>query len=241
MKKLLAIAVVIALLSLLGHAQSADDVIKNYLKAANLEKAKAIKTLDLTGKMTRQGMEMQMKIQLKRPNKVWTEITLGPQKMTQGFDGQTAWAIIPQSGSLEPQVITGPQAQNLKDQFDLIDDPFLVYKEKGSKIELISKEEIDGKTYYKIELTKQNGEVSTNFFDAETFLMHKTAIKRANMGQEVTVEFLFDDYKPVGGVMIAHKITTFANGNSVGDIIFTSITANTEIDDSIFPMPKIQK
>jgi outer membrane lipoprotein-sorting protein len=241
MKKLLAIAVVIILLGLLGHAQSADDIIKSYLKATNLEKTKEIKTLDLIGKMTRQGMEMQMEIKLKQPDKVWSEITIGPQKMTQGFDGETAWAIIPQSGSLEPQILSGLQAQNLKDQFEIINDPFLNYKAKGSEITLISKEEKDGKSYYRIELKKENGDVTTNFFDAETYILHKTAVKRTNMGQEVFLEFVFGDYKSVGGIMFAHKITTLVNGNSIGDINFTSITINPEIDDSIFPIPKIKQ
>lgn len=241
MKKLFAIALVIVVLSILGNAQSADDVIKNYLKAASLEKTKDFKTMQALGNMTRQGMEMPMDIKIKRPNKVKAEITVGPQKVTQSFDGETAWAIIPQSGSLEPQVLSGLQAQNIKDQFDLIEDPFLNYKEKGSTIELISKEEINGKTYFKVKLTKQNGDVSTNFFDAETWMMHKTSILRSNMGQEVSLDFVFEDYKPVQGILLPHKITTFANGNNIGDIIFTSIIFNTEIDDSIFPMPKIQQ
>lgn len=239
MKKLFAVIVVIAILSIVGHAQTVDEVINGYLKAIGADNMKAIKSMEAKNKMVdNRGMEVQMTIWLKRPNLVKTEIAVGPQKITQAYDGKTAWVINPMAGSMDPQILPEAQATDVKDTFDMIEDPFLNYKKKGHTIELLGTEEVDGKPCFKLKLIKKGNRESTMYIDTKTFFLHKISVIQKRGGMEMPMDLVMDDYRDVAGVKINHKISAFANGQNIWTMTFEYFKTNVPIDDTMFQMPK---
>ena len=239
MKKLFAAIVVIAILSLTVHAQSVDEVVANYLKAIGADSLKAVNSMEAKAKMVdNRGIEMQMTIWLKRPNLVKTEILVGPQKVEQAYDGKTAWAIAPQMGSLDPMVLPETQASQVKDTFEMIEDPLMDYKGKGHTIELLGKEEVDGKTYYKLKLIKKGSRESTMYIDAKNFLLHKISLMQKGGGMEYPMDLIFDDYRDVSGAKLCYKVSAVMNGQNAWTMTFEYLKTNVDIDDSIFQMPK---
>ena len=54
---------------------------------------------------------------------------------------------------------------------------------------------------------------------------------------EVTAEEFFDDYKPVGGIQHAHKITVLRDGKKFVEGEITDFTPKEKLDDSTFAKP----
>lgn len=230
---------VIAILSIVGHAQSVDEIVNGYLKAIGAKNLKAIKTMEVKSKMVdNKGNEMQMGIWLKRPNMVKSEILIGTQTVTQAFDGKTAWVIAPQSGSLDPKILPEGQAIQIKDTFQMIEDPLMDYKAKGHTVEFLGKEDADGKTYFKLKLTKKGNRESTLFFDTETFLLSQISLMQKRGETEFPMDILFDDYRDVGGAKISYKVSAFVNQQNIWNMTFEYFKPNIKLDDAIFRMPK---
>jgi hypothetical protein len=56
------------------------------------------------------------------------------------------------------------------------------------------------------------------------------------MGNEVEAEQFTSDYKKVEGLLVAHSMITFIEGEEFIKITFTGIKINTGMEDSFFKM-----
>ena len=238
MKTFLVIFLAIVFLSPLAHAQTVDEIIKNNLEAkGGIEKIKAFKTAKMTGKMMMQTFEMPYTMWFNKPNQVRMEMVFQGTTMTFGYDSNIVWQVSPFTGSSDPQEVTGDQADQIKDTGELMGEPFIDYKQKGHKIELMGKEDLEGTEVFKIKFTHKNGQEVYYFLDTEAFIELKTStIKKKKDGTEVTVETVFGDYKPVVGVMMPYSMTFTVNQQSIG-IIIDNIEPNVKLAEDFFSMP----
>ena len=239
MKKLFVVGIIIFMVSVLATAQTVDEIIQKNLEArGGLDKITAVKSGKLSGKILRQGMEMPITMWYVKPDKIRTELTFSDKSMTFAYDGNIAWQISPFTGSTDPQEITGDMADNIKENIESLNEPFIDYEKKGHKIEFIGKDEWEGTDVLKLKLTLKSGKVSTIFIDAETFIeLKRENVRSLDNGQEIRAESLFGDYKPVDGVMMPHSISMTANGQKAGEIIFDSVETNVKTEDGFFSMP----
>lgn len=246
MRKALGV-ILMGLIFLVGNVYAGETLeeilAKNYQARGGLEKLKSIKALYFEGKMvmpSAQGMEMTIKMWVKRPNMMRTESTVQGKKVVQAYDGKNAWWIMPFMGSEEPQLMPDTQAENMKEQAEGW-DPLVNYKKLGYKLEYLGKDEVEGTEVYKLKLTKKNGRVVYYYLDTESGIEIKTEIYIKRGESEYKVETEFGDYKEVNGVMIPFYIENRANGNTVSQLTLQKVVINPEIDDSIFKMPQPQK
>ena len=120
----------------------------------------------------------------------------------------------------------------LKEKLDAMDiqGAFLDYKEKGSMVEFLGKDEEDGNDYYKIKLTTKNKNETTYFFDTKTYLVYKQETISKQQGQEMKVVVKSLDYQTVeGGVKMPFKMDQ-------GQIVLAAkkFIVNGAIDEKIF-------
>lgn len=219
-------------------AQGVDDIINNMVKAiGGLEKIKAINTAMIEGRIYREAMEIPIVIKVKKPDNVRIEITIQGKTMVQAYDGKTAWQIIPFMGATEPENIPDEEAKMLIEQADL-DGPFIDYKQKGNKIELVGEEELEGDKVYKIKLIKKSGDISYYYIDKESYIPLKRAVVIKKGDAEVVVDFILSDYKAVDGVMTPFAVENRIGGELVSSFIIGAVKYNIEINLEIFEMPK---
>ena len=146
-------------------AQTVDELVaKNIQAKGGLEKLHAVQTVKQTSTLTMQGMTASIIVYGKRPNLLRQEIKLGDQTIVNAFDGTTPWMINPLAGTDRPVVITGPQADMIRDQSSF-DGPLVDYKDKGSTVELVGHETIDGRAYDHLKITDK---------DVETYYLKKS-------------------------------------------------------------------
>ncbi len=222
-------------------ALTVDEIIEKNIEAkGGKERLEAVKATKATGKLFAMGgMEAPFVMYHKRPNNYRFEATIQGMSMVQAYDGETAWNIMPWTGSTEPQKASDMQAQTVKQQADM-DGLLLNYKDKGYKIELIGKEDMEGTEVYHLRLSNLGmleGMTIDMYLDAEYFLEIKQTMKGKYEGQDFDVTTVMGDYKEVDSMMMAHSIDVQMGGQTVSTLSMDKIEINPEINDSIFKMP----
>jgi outer membrane lipoprotein-sorting protein len=238
-----AIACVITTLSLLAvvlaahpaSAQTVDEIVaKNYASKGGLEKWKSIQTQRLTGVASTQGIELGMVILGKRPNLGRQDLTIdvgqGPMTMVNIFDGTNAWMINPLTGSEEPQQMTGPEGDMVKDQSDF-DGALIDYKDKGHTVELVGPATVGSKPAHHLKVTRKGQPTQHYYIDVETGVELKISTE-AGAGPAVDTEM--SDYRVVEGVQVPHLIRVMQGGVVQAELRITKVVFNVPIEDSVF-------
>ncbi|HWS18225.1 MAG TPA: hypothetical protein VN223_09425 [Candidatus Elarobacter sp.] len=227
--------------SLSLSAQTVDEIIAKHIAAqGGVTKLKAVQSIRMTGNFERGGMQAGFIQVFKRPMKMRLDISVQGLTMTQAYDGEKGWQVVPFTGKQDPELMTGDDLKNTQEQADL-DGPLMDYKNKGTTVELIGKEKVAGKDSYHLKVTLKNGDVRHLYLDAVTFLGQKTAARTMMRGTEVELESILGDYKEVDGLKFPFSIEQHqVGGEGPGQkIIFKKIELNPPVEDSIFKMPAV--
>ncbi|NOS56500.1 MAG: outer membrane lipoprotein-sorting protein, partial [Cyclobacteriaceae bacterium] len=126
--------------------------------------------------------------------------------------------------------------------------PFLDYKKKGYKVELLGKETMDGSETFKIKLTKkpikidgkETENVEFHYFDTENFvpLIVETEVK-SGPGKGMVGQSKLSDYQDVNGLLFPFSLTVGAKGQPGGQtIVFTAVELNPKVEASAFAFPE---
>ena len=212
-----------------------DEIIAKNLQAkGGAAKWQSVKSV----KMTAQGIEMPLTVYAMRPNFNRQEITMAAGKAIQAFDGTTAWVVNPMLGIETPQAVPGPAAEVAKNSADF-DGALINYKAKGNDIELVGKEQLEGKDVYHLKVTSKGGPVQHYLLDADSGIeLRMSAEVELGSGQKQTLTTAMSNYKQVDGIMIPHTVTQTAGGRTLLQWTITTVEFNTVPDDSIFRLPK---
>jgi outer membrane lipoprotein-sorting protein len=217
-----------------ASAQTVDALVaKNLAAKGGLEKLHAIQTVKQTSTLDMQGMKASIVVYGKRPNLLRQEITLGDKTIVNAFDGTTPWMINPLAGTDQPVVITGPQADMIRDQSGF-DGPLVDYKEKGSTVEVVGHETADGRAYDHLKITTKDGQVRDVYLDGTTGLEARLVTK----SPAGTFEQDLSDYREVDGVTVPFAIRTLVNGVEQSRITVQSVAFNVDLDDAMFAVPR---
>src|SRR6185503_21110682 len=112
-----------------------------------------------------------------------------------------------------------------------ITGPLFNYKEKGNKVELVGKEELEGTDAYKLKITRPSGDVSYQYIDAGNYLLLKETSKQKFQDKEVESESLMSNYKMVDGFNFPFTIEMRQVGESTGQILTVeNIEVNPKVD-----------
>ena len=65
-----------------------------------------------------------------------------------------------------------------------MDGPLVNYKDKGSSLELVGKEKLNGRDVYNLTITLKEGQVRNIYLDARTFLEVKETAQRDRQHEE---------------------------------------------------------
>jgi outer membrane lipoprotein-sorting protein len=222
-----------------GALPTVDEIIAKNLQAkGGAEKWQAVKSVKMTGKMTAQGTEMPLTVYAMRPNFNRQEITLPAGKAIQAFDGTTAWVVNPSIGIETPQPVPGPAAELAKNSADF-DGALINYKAKGNAIELVGKEQLEGKDVYHLKVTVKGGPVQHYLLDATSGIeLRMSADLDLPSGQKQTLTTDMSNYKAVDGIMIPHTVTQTSGARRLLQWTIDTVEFNSVADDSIFRMPK---
>lgn len=218
---------------------NADDIIDRYVQAiGGYDKVDAIKTVKIYTEADLGSREVKYVETIKRPDKVLIEVTMQGMTQKRAYDGNTGWMLNPFRGSRDVEKLNRETTKSLSEQA-MFEGPLINYKEKGSTVELLGKDDFEGTDVYKINLTDKDGTVHTFYIDSNTYLLLKETIKRKIGEKEIKSETIYGDYRSEDGYMMPHSLQVGSPGRYQEQTV-KKVEFNIQVDDGIFSMPQIQ-
>ena len=237
---LVSLAALVPLLAQETKQMTVDQLVEKNVEAkGGAEALHALQSVKLTGKMIVNEGQMQLAYSQtkKRPDEVRNEITLQGMTAVQAFDGKDGWKIMPFQGRKDPEKMSADDLKSLMEDAE-VDGPLVDWKEKGSTVEYLGTEDVDGTPAYKLKVTRKNGSVNFVYLDPEHFLEIRIVSQRMEHGAQVEVETDLGDYEKVNGVFLPTSMESGRKGDpDKQKIIIDKEEGNAPVDDAIFKFP----
>ncbi|MDQ6623313.1 MAG: outer membrane lipoprotein-sorting protein [Verrucomicrobiota bacterium] len=214
-------------------------VAKNIEAKGGAEAVHALQSLKLTGKLlVNQGqLELGYTETRKRPNEVRSEYSLQGMTAVNAFDGKEGWKISPFQGRKDPEKMSADDTKSLWEDAEVA-GPLVDWQEKGSKVEYLGTEDVDGTQAYKLKVTRKNGDVSFVYLDPEHFLEIRIINQRMEHGAQVQTEIDLSDYEKVDGVYVPFSVDTGHKGDpDKQKLIIDKADGNVPTDEAMFQFP----
>ncbi len=188
-------------------------VAKNVEAKGGAEALRALQSVKLTGKMLVNEGQIQLAYAQtkKRPGAVRNESTLQGMTTVQAYDGTEGWKISPFQGRKDPEKMSADDPKSLMEDAE-VDGPLVDWKEKGSTVEYLGTEDVDGTPAHKLKVTRKNGDVNFVYLDPEHFLEIRILTQRMEHGAQVEVETDLGDYEKVNGVFLPFSLESGHKG-----------------------------
>ena len=218
-----------------------DELVSKNIEAKGGATAlRDLQSLRLTGKLLVQnGGEIELGYVdiKKRPDEVRTEASLQGMTQIQAYDGKEGWKVSPFFGRKDPERMSADDVKALIEDSE-IDGALVDWKTKGSTVEYLGTEDVDGTPAHKLKVVRKNGDVSFVFLDPDHFLEIRVLTQRTRHGAYEEVETDLGDYEKGGGVFVPTSIEFGRKGAPDKQrIIIDKVEANVPVDDTIFHFP----
>lgn len=212
------------------HAQTLDEIVnKNTEAMGGKEKLASLKTVKMTGNMSVQGTDISITMTKTHLIGMRTDIEVMNTANYQIVNQTKGWIFMPVAGMDAPKEMTEDEFKVYSNQTD-IQGVLFNYKDKGSTVELVGPEKVDGADAYNIKVTFKNGRVNNYFVDKTTSRIIKVTGKATIQGQETDIATSFSDYKQnADGHWFPYMIT-----NMQGPITIDKIETNVAVDEKIY-------
>jgi predicted Zn-dependent peptidase len=213
---------------------TAMDVIDNYIEVlGGKDKLESVKDVDMTMGASVQGMAITMNMKQKATGKMAMTVEMNGSVVNETrYDGEKAMV----SAMGQKQILEGEDAAAMQSQAIIY--PELEYGKKGYSLQLTGAEKVGEEPTYKIEITRPDGSVSTDYFSIESGLKLKSVTTQEGPQGEVTVSNTFSNYEEVEGILFPFE--TQAEGMAPVPITLKveEVKINTGIDDEVFKVEK---
>lgn len=248
MKKITLLVAFISMLSV--KAQTVDEIVNTYFEniggKENFAKLNGVK---FSAKMNQQGMEIPVESYQLKGGKTMTVISFQGKEIKQGvYDGETLWSH--NFMTMKAEKATQEATDNKKLEDGDFPDPFLNYKDKGYKIELVGKEEIDGAETFKLKLTKKPitiegkkvDNISYYYFDTDNYvpiLVEKEITSGPMKGKIYQIKM--SDYQETEGLYFPFSTSMGLKGGASQALNVTKVELNPQVKEADFKFPTEEK
>ena len=225
--------------TILLKAQSTEEVLSKHQSAmGSPERWAAVKSLVMKNKFSVQGMDIESKTSVLVGQGFRTEVEVMGNKIITAIDGENGWMMRPamMGGTGQPEAMPADQVKMAASQKNIGSTLINALKD-GAKIDLVSKEKLDGADVYLLKVSKASGEESQVYVSASTYFIVKVTGKLKANGQEVDTEVNFSNYKAVDGLYFPYTMETASPMGGMMTVDTVSIELNPNIDVNIFAKP----
>ena len=222
---------------------AAQIVEKNVAARGGLEAWRTVNSMTLSGEMDaggKTGAKLPFVLSMKRPQKSRLEIRFRDQTAVQVYDGKHGWKVRPFLDRNDVEPFTAAEAKSAAAAAEL-DGPLIDYAKKGTKVELLGMESVEGKNTYKLRLTKKGGEKQNLWVDASSFLEAKIDGEPRKLdGRMHKVAVFYRDYKTVNGLTVPHTFETVVVGvKQTHKMTIQTVAVNRPLEDTMFGKPQL--
>lgn len=242
---------------------TAEQIVdRNAAARGGLAAWQAVKTLSWSGKMDAGGnneprysapgmppappvskapteqVQLPFNLEMQRGRKSRLEIVFNGKTAVQVYDGSQGWKLRPFLNRNDVEPYTADEMKIAASQADL-DGRLIDHLAKGTRVELLGTDMVEGKEAYKLALTLKSGELLHEWVDATSFLEVKIEGTPRRLDKKLhAVSVYLRDYKAVNGLQIPHLIETVVDGvQRTEKIHIEKVAVNPPLASSRFAKP----
>jgi outer membrane lipoprotein-sorting protein len=226
-----------------GRLSAAQIVDKNVAARGGLPAWHAVSSLSMSGKIDVGGKKetsLPFVMTMKRPHKSRFELRFQEQTAVQVYDGTQGWKVRPFLGRNEVEPFTPAETKSATTLGEL-DGPLIDYAAKGTTVELLGMESVEGHSAYKLKLTMKDHVQRRLWIDAKSFLELKIDGEPRKLdGRMRNVAIYYRDYKTEKGLTLPYLMETVVEGAKASHkISIQQVTLNPAADDALFAKPPL--
>lgn len=225
--------------SVFSFSQTADELIaKNIEARGGMEKLKAIKTFRITARFEGGGgFTASVGQENQRPNLLRESFSLQGMTAVQAYDGSTGWQIQPFNGKKDPELMGEDDVRDLLLDADF-DGPLVDYKAKGSTVEYMGHDVVDGDDALRLKVTLKNGDILYVYLDPDTYMEIRREVQQFIRGSVRDRVIGYGSYKPISGVMFPFSMSQGSKSHPDDQTITAQkLEVNIPIDPADFMLP----
>jgi hypothetical protein len=222
--------IMIMVMAQFAQGQTVDEVLeKNIAAMGGKEKLATLNSVRMEGTLIVQGTDVSIISTRVHTVGSRTDISVMGTENYQIVTPAGGLVFMPVMGQANPENMPDDQFKASQTLYDL-HGVFVNYKEKGTKLELMGKETIDGTECYKLKATFKNSNVTDYYVDTKTSRLYKTSTKASVNGTEMDMFTIYTNYKQdANGYWIAYTTT-----NNRGETNFDKVETNVKVDETLF-------
>ncbi|KVP51235.1 hypothetical protein [Burkholderia ubonensis] len=226
-----------------SHPGVAQIVERNVAARGGLQAWRAVSTMKMTGQLDAGGtknVRLPFTLTLKRPHKSRLEIQFEQQTALQVYDGAQGWTVRPYLGRSEVDPYSPAQLKSAAASAEL-DGPLIDYANKGTTIQALGTEQVEGHRAYVLKLTAKDGSARRVWVDASSYLELKIdGEPRVLDGRTHSVVVFYRDYRKENGLVVPHTLETVVSGvKETRKITIEHVAVNEPADDGMFGKPPL--
>lgn len=228
------------------QAQTADEILNRYFEnTGGISRWKALKGIKMSASANQGGMEIPItQYQMADGRQAVVINFQGKEIKQQVFDGTNLWSH--NFMTMKAEKSDAETTSNFKQTIGDFPDPFLDYKSKGYKVELLGKETIEGSECFKIKLTKKpimvdgksKESITFYYFDANDFVPIMTESEiHTGQAKGMIAQSKLSDYTEVNGMMFPFSLSEGVKGSGSQGLQIKNIELNPTADAAVFKFP----
>ncbi len=206
-----------------------SDVLNNYLNAmGGAEALSKVKSFEQNGALAMGPMSMAVNIKMKDNSKMKMTVSMaGMEAMKNVYDGAKGNTY--QMG--QKSAMEEGDLMDSRMQCDMLGE--LHYAQYGITPSLLGIDKVGDENAYVVQLTKANGEVTTDYFSVATGLRLKSVSVEGEGEEAMLVETVYSEYAMQDGVKYVKKMS-INQGGQVMEFTYNEMKINPKLDDKEF-------
>lgn len=224
-----------------ARADQAADVARIHLEViGGTERIAAIHAMRMSGFVVVGTKRVRFTMIAARPDRVRLETDGGGRSLVNASDGvEPPWEF--DTGTWPPRYKNMEESAAKMFTADAeFDDPLVAGRARGYALDYAGETEVDGRKLLRVLVTKRMAESYSLLLDPETYFIVLRVEQRTGVGgRKRTIVTRYDDFRPIDGVLLAHKITLITDGKVEQQMVMEKIETNPEVTDETFTRPKV--
>lgn len=234
MKRILLFSFLLVTSAFISNAQTLDDVISKHVEAIGGTDAwRKITSIRQEGAMQVQGADVTVTRTVLHGKGSRQDISLAGMNGFSILTPSAGWNFMPFQGQTQPEPMTDEDVKEGQQDLDAQDE-LIDYKEKGTTVELIGKDDVDGTECYKLLVTFKSGKSESLFIDPKSYHIIRQIAKQKANGQEMEVTTNFSNYQKLPeGIFVPMSISL-----PFGELNVKKVEVNKPVNEEIFKPSK---
>jgi hypothetical protein len=226
-----------------AHLTAAQIVERNVAARGGTQAWRAVNSMTMSGQLDVGGKKNTMLpfvMTMKRPHKSRFEVRFQDKTAFQVYDGTQGWKVRPFLGRNDVEPFTPEEAKSAAAAAEL-DGPLIDYASKGTKVEALGTEFVEGHRAYVLKLTAKDNSSRRVWIDASNFLELKMDGEPRKLdGRMHNVAIFYRDYRKENGLVMPHTFETVVTGvKETRKLTIDHVTVNQPADDALFAKPQL--